>query len=797
MKRWLKVAGIVVVVVVVLLGVASLWAYRKVTRSLPLLDGEVRLAGLAAEVSVDRDALGVPTIRAQNREDLARALGFLHAQDRFFQMDLMRRQAAGELAEVVGPAMVDADRSSRLHRFRWRARAALEALSPIERRILSVYTEGVNQGLAALAEKPFEYLLLGSEPSPWLEEDSFLVIYAMYFVLEDAGASSESSIGLLHDVLPPALAAFLSPRGGEWDAPIQGETFQTGAVPSTDDSVVPVSSPVGGSPEEVVIETAAGSNNWAVAGWRSADGRAILANDMHLGLSVPNTWYRALFEWPAGDGCGDTHRMVGVTLAGVPSMVVGSNGHVAWGFTNSQGDWTDLVIVETDPDNPNRYLTPEGFREFEVHTETISVSGGDPETLEVRSTQWGPVIDEDHLGRPRALRWIAHDLGGVNLRSLGLEHALTVAEAQNVANGSGMPPQNFVCVDEAGSIGWTIAGRMPRRVGFSGEVPMSWADGVCRWDGWLDPEEYPRIVNPDEGLIWTANARVVGGRMLELIGDGGYALGARAGQIRDGLREVKRPTETDMLALQLDDRALFLERWRVLLLKVLDEDAVAGHPRREELRRVVAENWTGRASIDSVGYRMVRAFRSYTFEAVYGWLTEPCAAADKEFNVYRLRQWEGPLWQLLAQRPQHLLGGGHSTWNKALLAVVDRTLDYFLDESDSSLDEKTWGARNTTAIRHPLSYGVPALSGLLDMPAEQLPGGSSMPRVQSSTFGASERLAVSPGREEDGYFHMPGGQSGHPLSPFYRAGHDAWSKGVETPMLPGPAETVLTLRPGE
>ena len=187
MKRWLKVAGIVVVVVVVLLGVASLWAYRKVTRSLPLLDGEVRLAGLAAEVSVDRDALGVPTIRAQNREDLARALGFLHAQDRFFQMDLMRRQAAGELAEVVGPAMVDADRSSRLHRFRWRARAALEALSPIERRILSVYTEGVNQGLAALAEKPFEYLLLGSEPSPWLEEDSFLVIYSMYFVLEDAG----------------------------------------------------------------------------------------------------------------------------------------------------------------------------------------------------------------------------------------------------------------------------------------------------------------------------------------------------------------------------------------------------------------------------------------------------------------------------------------------------------------------------------------------------------------------------------------------------------------------------------
>ncbi len=790
MKRWLKVAGIVVVVVVVLIGVASIWAYRKVAGSLPVLEGELRLAGLTAEVSVDRDGLGVPTIRAGNREDLARALGFLHAQDRFFQMDLMRRQAAGELAEVVGPAMIDADRGSRVHRFRWRARAALESLSPTERRVLTAYTEGVNQGLAALSEKPFEYLLLGSDPSPWREEDSFLVVYAMFFVLEDAGASSESSIGLLHEVLPSDLAAFLSPRGGEWDAPIDGEAFPTLPVPGIVDAVALDRTPVGASADDGVVETAAGSNNWAVAGWRTADGRAILANDMHLGLSVPNTWYRAHFEWPAGDGCGAAHRMVGVTLPGVPSMVVGSNGHVAWGFTNSQGDWTDLVIVETDPEDPNRYLTPDGYREFDVQTEIISVSGGEPEALEIRSTQWGPVIDEDHRGRPRALRWIAHDPGGVNLRSLGLEHALTVADAQEVANVCGMPPQNFVCVDEAGNIGWTIAGRIPRRVGFSGEVPMEWADGTCSWDGWLEPSEYPRIVNPEEGFIWTANARVVGGPMLELIGDGGYALGARAGQIRDGLREIPSPTEEDMLALQLDDRALFLERWRGLLLDLLTDEAVADHPRREELRRWVAESWTGRASVDSVAFRMVRAFRTYTFEAVYGWLTESCATEDKRFNVYRLRQWEGPLWQLLSERPESLLGGGHSSWDEALLGVVDTLLDYFLDEPGASLEEKTWGARNTTAIRHPLSYGVPALSGVLDMPAEELPGASSMPRVQSSTFGASERLAVSPGREEDGYFHMPGGQSGHPLSPFYKAGHDAWAKGLQTPILPGPPETV-------
>lgn len=795
MKRWIKVVGIVAVVILVLIGTVSVWAYRKVAGSLPILEGEIQLAGLMAEVSVERDALGVPTIRAQNREDLAQALGFLHAQDRFFQMDLMRRQAAGELAEIVGPAMLQADRGARLHRFRWRAQVALEELSETESQVLTAYTDGVNQGLAALSEKPFEYVLLDSDPEPWRREDSFLVVSAMFFTLEDAKARGESSIGLLHDVLPSDLAAFLSTPGGEWDAPIDGEAFQTGSLPGLEIDWAPEDDSGGGSPDETVLEAAAGSNNWAVAGWRAANGRAILANDMHLPLSVPNTWYRAVLEWPGGDRCRDSHRMVGVTLPGVPFLVVGSNGHVAWGFTNSQGDWTDLVILESDPADPGRYLTPDGPREFEILTETIAVRGADPESLEIRSTLWGPVIDEDHLGRLRALRWIAHDPGGVNFTAIELEHVLTVEEAQSVANRSGLPPQNFVCVDEAGDIGWTIAGRMPHREGFSGEVPMSWADGACRWNGWLELEDYPRIVNPEEGLIWTANARVVGGKMLELIGDGGYALGARAGQIRDGLREVEQPTETDMLALQLDDRALFLDRWRELLLELLTDDAVAGYPDREELRRLVTESWTGRASIDSVGFRMVRAFRNSTFEAVYGWLTEPCTRADENFNVYRMRQWEGPLWELVTQQPEYLLGEGYATWDEALLTVVDETIGYFLDEEDAALEEKTWGARNTTAIRHPLSYGVPMLSGVLDMTAEQLPGAGSMPRVQSPTFGASERLAVSPGHEEDGYFHMPGGQSGHPLSPFYSAGHDAWAKGLQTPLLPGPAETVLMLRP--
>ena len=208
----------------------------------------------------------------------------------------------------------------------------------------------------------------------------------------------------------------------------------------------------------------------------------------------------------------NSHRLVGVTLPGVPFQVVGSNGHVAWGFTNSQGDWTDLVIIDIDPTDPNRYLTPDGPREFEILTETIAVRGAESESLEIRSTQWGPVIDEDHRGRLRALRWIAHDPGGVNFTSIELEHALTVEEAQEVANRSGCRRRiSSARMMRAISVGQLPGGCHDARA-FPGRSQCRGPMAACRWDGWLDPEEYPRIVNPEEGLIWTANARVVGGQ---------------------------------------------------------------------------------------------------------------------------------------------------------------------------------------------------------------------------------------------------------------------------------------------
>lgn len=787
-RFWLRLVVAVVVVAVLAAGLATAWAYRTLNASLAMVEGEAALPGLSVAATVDRDASGIPTIRAASRVDLARALGFLHAQDRFFQMDLQRRQAAGELAELVGAGALEMDRTARLHRKRARAVRVVEAAAPEHRRLLAAYSEGVNRGLASLGAMPFEYYLLRSRPVEWKPEDSLLVLYAMFFTLNDSRGAFESDWGLVEDLLPAELARFLNPARSEWDAPLFGEEYVAMTIPGPEvrDLRGQASAAARIGPVRIIdeIEPFVGSNNWAVAGTRTTDGRAMVADDMHLGISVPIIWYRAVMESP-------DLWLAGVTLPGIPILVAGSNGHVAWGFTNSTGDWTDLVVLETDPERPDHYLTPEGWRPFEVVRETIRIQGGEPEILEIRETVWGPVIDEDHRGRLRALRWIAHDPQAVNLLHLRVETARDLDQAVSAAHGSGIPPQNFVCADRSGRIAWTIEGAIPVRTGLDGRVPTSWADGSRGWSGWLAPEDFPRVIDPPDGIIWTANARVVDGPMLQQIGDGGYDLGARARQIRDGLARLEAATEADMLAIQLDDRALLIERWKDLALAVLGEGAIRDHPRRAEFRRMLQTTWTGRASVDSVAYRLARAFRLQTLEVVYGWLTAECREADPRFRPHRLGQWEDPLWALVTKRPAHLLDPAYESWEAALLAAVDRVLE----ATPGDLASRTWGERNTIQPRHPLTRALSFLSPWLDMPARQLPGDSHMPRVQWLDGGASQRFAVSPGREVEGIFHMPCGQSGHPWSPYYRSGHEDWAEGRAASFLPGEPGKRLVLRP--
>ena len=781
-RRVLRVITILIGLVLAVVTVAGLWLWSQLRASLPILDGVREVAGLQAPVTVQRDALGVPTITASTRLDVARATGFIHAQERFFQMDLMRRSSAGELSELFGPPALARDRSIRIHRFRNVAKASVQNMESRERTLLAAYVEGVNAGLDALEAPPFEYLLLGVDPAAWTAEDTALTVLSMFIDLQPEDGATENALGLIHDLLPQEWFDFLTPIGGPWDAPIDGDLLTTPPLPLElpwHAATATAEEPHGEAPDFV------GSNSWAVAGEHTAHGGAIFANDMHLGLRVPNTWYRARFEWRED---GADLAVTGVTLPGTPSIVVGSTGRVAWGFTNSYGDYVDLVQLEINPDDPQLYRGPDGsWLHFEHITEAIHIKGVTEDQVDFRWTVWGPVLDEDHRGRPRAVRWTAYSPEAVNVIMLDLERARNVDEALTIAATGGIPAQNFVCADADGRIGWTIMGRIPNRVGCDGRLPSGLE---CGWQGWLPVELYPKIVDPEVGRLWTANARVVGGEALAAIGDGGYDIGARAGQIRDDLLALETATEEDMLAIQLDDRALFLTPWRELLLNVLDDEATSDSPQRAAARGHI-EDWGGRAAIDSVGYRLVREFRLSLHDELIDAYITAVLATEPDFPTWRLNQVEPAVWRLINEQPPELLPPSARSWREFMLAVFDDTLAEILEQA-ASLDEATWGARNTVRIRHPLSGGIPLVGRWLDMAPVELPGDSKMPRVQSPTFGASERMAVSPGREERGLFHMPGGQSGHPLSPYYRAGHEAWVNGEATPFLPG--EPVHELR---
>lgn len=813
------------VVVVVLAG--AWWLRGQFRGSLPQLDGDVALAGLVQPVTVERDALGVPTIRGQNRADVARALGYVHAQERFFQMDLIRRQAAGELSGLVGSGALALDKRLRTHRFRWRAQQVLDALPPWQRQLLDAYSEGVNAGLTDLSRRPVEYLVMKAKPLPWQPEDSILVVFAMYLDLQGTSARREATFGTLHAV-QPELFEFLTPKGDRWDAPIVGEAMVPPPMPSAErfdlrrdphGAGVPLDDETEAEAEETTEEVAAeaaaarlepwvydpfdvpqdilpGSNNWAVAGAHSGHGGALLANDMHLRHSVPNIWFRVVLAYDDAEGGGE-RRLMGVSLPGAPAVVAGSNGHVAWGFTNSYGDWSDLVVLEPvdgAAEDETTYQTPDGPRTLEIVEETLTVKGGPSETLEVRQSIWGPVVGRDVEGRFLAQRWTAHLLQAVNLNLVEMDGARDIESAMAVAHRSGVPAQNFVVADAGGRIGWTIIGPFPRRLGHDGSLPSSWADGSRGWDGLLSPEEVPRVVDPPHGRIWTANARVVSGDMYRLVGDGGYDRGARSQQIRDNLMALEGATEADMLAVQLDDRALFLERWHRLLREVLGG---SDDQRHGELLRAL-DDWTGRASPESVAYRMVRAFRDELRRQVFTALTAPSKEANERFDFTHLGGGEAPLWQMVEERPLHLLDPRFGSWDEQFLAAVDAVLDGLSESEGASLATATWGQMNKVHIRHPISPFFPGVvARRLDMPAREIPGDRDMPRVQSPTFGASERLVVSPGREDEGIFHMPTGQSGHPLSPYYATGFEAWAQGQPSPFLPGDTEYELRLVPAD
>ncbi|TKB47136.1 penicillin acylase family protein [Thalassotalea mangrovi] len=791
----------ILLIVLIMMVIAIYWY---LSQSLPKLDGKV-VGQIDQEVIVTRDQQGIAQISGTNRQDVSFALGYVHGQERFFQMDLLRRNSAGELAELFGELAFNHDKKVRVHQFRKRVTEFVTLLTDEQQSILQYYTAGVNQGLNELGAKPFEYALLRAEPKPWLPEDSLLVLYSMYMDLQYEYGDRELLLGAMSDLLSKDAFQFLTPEGSNWDAAVDGTQLPKGEIPKDKVFADIAYQPTNRQGNRFDLfpdnqEGLKGSNNWAVSGKVSKTGSAIVADDMHLGIGVPNIWYRTSLRYASDN----TPLLIdGVSLPGTPAIVVGSNHNIAWGFTNSYGDWNDLIKLVLSEDGA-QYLTPQGYKAFSVEQETVAIKGQESRSVDIQLTQWGPVIGEDHQGNLIAMRWVAHDAQGINFNLLGLEYAQNVEQAIDVAHSAGIPAQNLMVGDKDGNIAWTIAGAIPRKFGLDSTgsqgwaVPQDWSAGDIGWTGYLTSDEYPVVLNPEKNRLWTGNSRVVGNEMYQTLGNGGYALGARSQQIRDGLNAIEQFSEQDLLDIQNDDRAVFLTPWHNYLSNQVFTDSFVKQHDYTELVEFL-DNWQARAAIDSVGYLFVRQFRLNLRDELFAPLTAMMQSVSKE-NTLALSfrpirsQVEVPMWQLLTEQPQHLLPDGYSSWTEFSQAVATSTYQQLVAQY-GSIDKATWGAHNITKIQHPLSKAIPALGWLLDMPQQPVRGDTFMPRVQGVAFGSSQRMVVSPGHEKQAIFHMPSSQSGHPLSPFYGKGHDDWVKGVASPLLPGASIYTLEFLP--
>lgn len=801
--RWLLITvgaisavGLIAVVAITLLFRASL----------PTLDGPVTLAGLSAAVTVERDARGLVVLRAGGLEDLAAAQGFVHAQDRFFQMDVLRRFSAGRLSELFGAAALPLDKQMRPLGFDQVAAKVVEQLPPDKRALLAAYARGVNAGVASLGARPPEYFVFFSraDARPWVEADTVLVLMTMWHNLS-MGRGFELSRDGLRAALPPEAVDFLMPERGPFDRPMQRGTVEAEAPP-------PVPGPgvfdVGAAGETRVGLGASGpdddhpsllgSNNWAISASRSASTRAIMANDMHLGLDVPNTWYRVQYHWTSQ---GKPRRAAGVSLPGAPGIIVGATDDLAWGFTNLTGDLEDHVVIEPDSTDAARYLTPDGPMPFEVRSEPIAVGGGlfgRTEPFQVRSTRWGPIVAKDAKGRELALRWTALIPECVNLRVLDLIEARTLEEGVRAAREWGGPPQNVVFAAQDGRVAWTISGLIPVRAGFDGRAPVSWTRASVGWTGWLPERDRPVLIDPPSGMVFSANNRTLEPARSRLLSYD-WGSGERAARIVEALEAAGPLDERKMLAVQLDTQSAVGALFRGLVLEVVPEDEPAGPLARA---RVLAAAWNGKADTDQAAYTLHMQYRGALRSALFDFmLAKPRQSADFRYRCFMR---DDVLRRLLEERPPHLLPpakspAAYSDWPGFLrvnletaVAEVERRAK---QEGLAGFEQLNWGRVNRPGVRHQISKATGWFGSWLDMPDQPVPGDETTVRVQGRGFGASQRLVVSPAQLEDGVLHMPGGQSGHFLSPWYRDGHQAWVTGERTRLLAGPAAHRLTLTP--
>jgi penicillin amidase len=775
----------------------ALGLYISLRLSLPALDGNSATYHVNAPTELSRDGLGHAVINADDIFDAAYALGFAHAQDRFFQMDLQRRAASGSLSQWVGDVALDIDKKARFHQFEKRAKAVFDYLPSKQQELLVRYAHGVNDALSEYTLPPFEYLAAGVDIEQWQPTDSILVIYSMYLDLQGTqveldlareallstfgndiysfitqpsnyqAALDASEIPLLEAEIPqyPAsLRAVINEQDSERDQHSEQGTGENTDLNTEQDAAPPSANHI--KYNNTAIARAQyngtelpdiGSNNWAVTGSHTATGAGLLANDMHLGLRVPIIWYRAQLNYQES---GSKVQVTGVSLPGIPGIVVGTNGHIAWGFTNANLDNVDWIELDnTTPTNTvtERIPLPDGEHEF---------------TFEV--SEYGPVRELN--GKRYALNWVAHHPFAANLGIINFGTIKDVQKAITIGKRIAIPTQNLVIVDETGNAAWLPGGAVLDRKKAS-------FTAIKQQDATM-PEratKLPMLLNPEMGRIWTANARVISAEDFKVWGDGGYALGARGQQIRDRLFEKDTFSETDFYAIQLDNHARFLIPWQHLLYGLLNMQDIEFKPDLAYLNA-----WKECACEDSVGYTLVKHFRREVIQTLFGGLL---SNLDQQGVNSRslLRGIEPATWQLIHSQPDSWLPAGTESFDELLVDAYRRAKHKLLDKYspvEADMEALAWGKVNALSVEHPFASQIPLIGSMLNMQQVEGFGDTYMPAVQAPSFGASERFFVSPGHLEDAILTLPGGQSGHPLSDFFTAGFNDYATHAATPLLP-------------
>ncbi|MET0554773.1 MAG: penicillin acylase family protein [Vicinamibacteria bacterium] len=747
----------------------SYWRWSRA--ALPVVDGRQPLPGLAGDVTVRRDAYGVPHIRASSVPDLMRAQGYVTAQDRLWQMDVLRRRALGELAEAFGEGLLPADREMRTLGLNRAAREAERLLPPDVAEAMDAYAAGVDAYIQA-HPLPLEFRLLRYRPRPWTRVDTLAVGKLLARDLA-GGWEQEVYRALYSDRLPADVQAVLYPTRFPDDRILFGHD--------------------GPAPPGAGEETARGSNNWVVSGAHTASGKPLLANDPHLGLGVPSIWAAVHLQAPDFD-------VAGVTLPGAPGVVIGRNRHIAWGCTNVHDDAVDLYAEERDPARPDFFRAGGGWERATVVDEVIRVrtsalgSGLRDVRHPVTITRHGPLV-EIH-GRLWALRW-----PGIE-RSLELTAFLRLDRARNWDEFKGAletypgPSQNFAYADVEGHIGWYSAGHLPIRASGDGSRPYPGATEEGTWSGFVPFGELPHVVDPPSGRIVTANNRLVGTDYPYVVTRGGIAPW-RASAIWDGL-EAREGWTADAFAALQSERLSKPHRELADALRAAARRH-AGDAGWDAVARDLGA-WDGRLEAGSREAALVTAaFRALGERAIL-----PRVAGLP--NADRLARRVAAVQVLVRERPASFLPKGDADWDATLLAAWQEGERRLTAQLGADRAQWRYGRTNVMAVRHLLSRAVPGIGALLDPAPREM--GSAMPSPNvlqvlpdGQVEGPSMRFIANLADPDDTRLTNFMGQSGHPASPHYGDQLEPWVR-VEPIKLPMSEEAVaratvhtLTLTP--